>query len=398
MRRLAAFALVAALIAAACSSSSNNSSSNGTTSGSKSLKVNVDGKAPDHNEAFLSYFPKEVSAHPGDTVTFDNVGNGEPHTVTFGTLTDAAVAAAEKDPNAQNPPPEDAKLPQLLPQGPGDAIQSAAQPCYLPSGDPPATDPCTADQQKLTDFTGTQTYYNSGWLAPNDTFVVKLSSSVKPGTYRWMCLLHRETMSGTLTVVAKGTSVPTVSEQTAKGAAELATAAGKAKPAADALAGGTLPDLGFLPKTAQLAGGLTQAEPNVEIAEFGKKDVTIPTGGSVTWIVVGPHTISFNAPADATQLKINGSHLNEKAAAPAPQGAPGQPPPAQTTSTDPNAPPPAPTIVDAGTWDGVGYHSSGIFASFPPALDGYKITFSKPGTYTYKCLIHDKMEGTVKVT
>jgi plastocyanin len=396
---LAAFALTAVLIAAACSSSSNNSSSstNGSSS-SKSLKVNVDGKAPDHNEAFLAYFPKEVTANPGETVTFDNVGNGEPHTVTFGTLVDGAVTAAEKDPNAQNPPPEDAKLPQLLPQGPGDAIQSAAAPCYLPSGDPPASDACSADQQKPTDFTGTQTYYNSGWLAPNDAFVMKLSSSLKPGTYRWMCLLHRETMSGTLTVVAKGTSVPSVSEQTAKGAAELATAVGKVKPAADALAGGSIPELGFLPKTAQLAGGLTQAEPNVEITEFGKKDVSIPAGGSVTWVVLGPHTISFNAPADATQLKVNGSHLNEKAVAPAPQSAPGQPPPAQTTSTDPNAPPPPPRIVDGGTWDGAGFRSSGLFASFPPAFDGYKITFSKPGTYTYKCLIHDKMEGTIKVT
>jgi plastocyanin len=393
---LAAFALAAVLIAAACSSSS--SSSSGSGSGSKSLKVNVDGKAPDHNEAFLYYFPKEVSAHPGDTVTFNNVGNGEPHTVTFGTLVDGAVTAAEKDPNAQNPPPEDAKLPQLLPQGPGDAIQSAAAPCYLASGEPSQTDACTADQQKPTDFTGTQTYYNSGWMAPSDTFVMKLSSSLKPGTYRWMCLLHRETMNGTLTVVDKGTSVPSVSEQTAKGAAELAASAAKVKPAADALAGGTLPDLGFLPKTAQLAGGLAQADGNVEITEFGKKDVTIPTGGSVTWIVLGPHTISFNAPADAAQLKVNGSHLNQKAVAPAPDGAAGQPPPAQTTSTDPNAPPPPPRIVDGGTWDGAGFRSTGLFVSFPPALDGYKITFSKPGTYTYKCLVHDKMEGTVKVT
>ena len=27
----------------------------------------------------------------------------------------------------------------------------------------------------------------------------------------------------------------------------------------------------------------------------------------------------------------------------------------------------------------------------------FKLTFSKAGTYTYKCLIHDGMEGTVKV-
>ena len=27
----------------------------------------------------------------------------------------------------------------------------------------------------------------------------------------------------------------------------------------------------------------------------------------------------------------------------------------------------------------------------------FKLTFAKAGTYTYKCLIHDGMEGTVKV-
>ena len=54
--------------------------------------------------------------------------------------------------------------------------------------------------------------------------------------------------------------------------------------------------------------------------------------------------------------------------------------------------------MDAGTWDGTGFLSSGIIVSFPPApLYQYKVTFSKAGTYKYVCLIHTDMQGTVKV-
>ncbi len=73
------------------------------------------------------------------------------------------------------------------------------------------------------------------------------------------------------------------------------------------------------------------------------------------------------------------------------------PPPAGGNGPPPSGPPPPPAIADAGTWDGTGFHSSGLVLSFPPALSGYKLTFTKAGTYSYRCLIHDNMEGTVKV-
>jgi plastocyanin len=75
-------------------------------------------------------------------------------------------------------------------------------------------------------------------------------------------------------------------------------------------------------------------------------------------------------------------HVNQKAITPS--GMPAQAPP-----SDPNAPPP----LDGGTWDGQGFFSTG-FLNNPFT---FRLTFSKPGTYTYKCLIHDNMEGTIKV-
>ena len=68
--------------------------------------------------------------------------------------------------------------------------------------------------------------------------------------------------------------------------------------------------------------------------------------GANNQLFIGAHTVSLNAPEDAKQIKVGGSHLNEKAATPAPTGAVGQGPPADA-STDPNAPPPAPRITSS---------------------------------------------------
>src|SRR5579862_1621623 len=114
-----------------------------SASASQTFTVNVDGVNPKANETFLGYFPRSSTVHPGDTVVFHYVGVGEPHTVTLGTLADKAVGLfVHLTPKQQQgaPPPAaqaaDAALPQLFPQGPGDATASAADPCYMQSGAP----------------------------------------------------------------------------------------------------------------------------------------------------------------------------------------------------------------------------------------------------------------------
>jgi plastocyanin len=188
----------------------------------QTFTVNVDGHNPKANEAFIAYYPSTVRVHPGDTVVFHEVGNGEPHTVTLGTVTDKIVSAFDKltPKQQQGAPPKsfiklDATDPQLLPQGPGDAIQSAANPCYLASGSPPKKGACAKAAEP--DFTGKESFYNSGWLDSNSKFTVHLSSSIAPGTYRFMCLLHREGMTGKVVVVPSSTSVASPSAQYAAG-------------------------------------------------------------------------------------------------------------------------------------------------------------------------------------
>ncbi len=365
----------------------------------QTFNVQVDGSSTAFNGAFTAYFPDQLSAHPGDTVQFRLVGKGytgEPHTVTLGTLVNQGLDAAEKmGPLAGGPlasePPELRKLTPLIPEGPGDTFQSAAQACFLASGEPSLKPEvaCSASQMVQPAFNGKQTFYNSGWLEADKVFQVKLSSDIVPGAYRYICLLHREGMTGKITVVAKSTPVQTPSEAEQKGNKQLAGLVTALGPAYEQLKGAKA--------DAAWAGFGAQEVQNALIVEFSPKPISIPVGGSVTWTVLGPHTISFNAPQDAVGAGLrapDGSvHLNVKLFSPA--GWPGSPPPPA------NAPPPAPnappTLIDAGKWDGTGFHNSGIIVSFPPALFAYKLTFTTAGTYKYQCLIHDKMEGAVKV-
>ena len=390
-------AIVAVVSVTGCKSSTNKA---------QIFKVQVDGKTTGFAATFTAYFPNAVQAHPGDTVEFTSIFTGEPHTVTLGKTVDAVFQLIPQacpngglaDPNCQNGPPAqyadqynalNAKLPQLLPNGPGDAIQAAAQPCFLTTGDAPADgSACSAAQQTQPAFDGTQTYYSSGFLPDQAVFSVKLADNVAPGTYNYYCLLHREGMSGTITVVAKATKVATPAEATKKGTDDLAALAAKLKPEFDKLAS-------LKPDTAS-AGAFAEAVRDAEVNEFGPKEISIPVGGSATWTIHGGHTISFNAPTDASPLLSKGAdggyHLNQKGGTPA--GGPGQTPP------DPNAPPPdpnaPPTVIDAGSWDGQGFHSSGFIDAFQ-APAAYKLTFTTAGTYKYVCLIHPDMEGTVKV-
>jgi len=62
----------------------------------------------------------------------------------------------------------------------------------------------------------------------------------------------------------------------------------------------------------------------------------------------------------------------------------------------PGAEKPPPINVDGGTWNGTGFYNSGSVNSQGGDVF-FTLTFSKPGTYKYVCLIHPDMEGTVKV-
>ena len=382
----AALAGAGLLLAAGCGSSSdNNAKASPTPAGPLTYQLQADVNRADLNlpapEFVTSFYPKDLSVHPGDTVSISVNDSGEPHTLALGTLIDAAAVPyaklTPKQKEGELPKALDAafkKIPELLPQGPGDAIQAGAQPCFQATGLPSTKAACAV---KTGEFSGSEALVGSGWLDPNAAFSLKISDAATPGTYNFFCQLHGPDMGGTLTVAAKATTIPTPEAAKAIGDAAITADTGQLTAAAAQLATGTA-------KSAFAGTFNPDFEPG-GVAGFGPSNIKVPVGGKVTWKVIGPHTIYFNAPTDAQGLRQaapdGAVHLNEKAFAPV-----GGPPPPEKAG-----------LVNGGSWNGVGPHSSGFFLSFPPDLYSYSLTFTKAGTFNYLCTVHPGMKGTVTV-
>lgn len=405
-RRLRAVILtVVSLLAAACASSRQSDAPAGHDT---AFEVQLDGKTEGFNAAFTAFFPNELSVHPGSTVNFKLPRfSGEPHTVTFGTIPDAAVKKLESlGPTAtiatQEGAPELLKLVDVfshnLPKGPPSPNQSSAQPCFLDSGDPPGDEgsppawktgsakACPKREQPA--FDGKQSFYNSGLLVDDgDSFSMELSEDISPGTYRYICVVHRGGMTGKLTVADVDTDIPSAAEQTAKGRAELAAIAKALAPAVEQ-AGKATPE--------NAAAGLAVPTVfNAFIAEFAPKDATIKVGGTMSWNVFFFHTIVSGASEEDITLFVKGPDgapaFNPKVA---PSNAPALPVAVQVF------PPPddgKPVTIDAGKWNGQGLFASGLIGSVPPVLATYKLTFTKAGTYEFRCQVHPDMKATVTV-
>ncbi len=347
--------------------------------------VLVDNKATTFVGSFLAYYPNALTVHAGDTVDFKEMWSGEAHTVTMGKLVEAGLASVRgANPNAA-PPPAFAKLPSMFPNGPGDVNRNAADPCFLASGDPSSYKGACPDVTQPA-FDGKQAYYNSGFLKKGSTFAVKLSNDIAPGTYHYYCNLHGPMMSGSFTVVGKDTKTPTQAQVNAAAAKQFKPVADKLSAAADGARAGHA----FI--SGNIAGYGDPSVENAGINEFFPPSIKAKVGEKVTWTMIGFHTITFGAPAseDPFSFGPDGVHLDQQALAPA--GGPG----AQAGTTTGNKI--SIKTADAGGYNGTGVKSSGATDSFPPDLAAYAVTFTKPGTYPFRCLLHPGMGGVVTVT
>jgi plastocyanin len=413
---MAGFGRLAALVALAATACGGGGSSPASSAAAppvaQTLAVQLDGRADAFHGAFIGYFPNTVSVHPGDTVTFRLPHfSGEPHTVTLGATVDAAAAklralGPQASVAAQENSPEMLNVVDVFPhsiQGPPDANQSAAQPCYLDTGVPPLSLKGSAPacpKRAEPEFNGTQSFHNSGVLMDDGaSYSVPMSKSIKPGTYNVICLVHRSAMTAQIQVVDSSQTVPSQADLTSKGEQQLKrlvdaltpiAATAQAATAETALAGAGDPSI-----THSVIADPSAV--NALIVDFGPKTVSIPVGGTVTWKNFYFHNIAFGAlDSDVGVLMkaADGSiHLSPKAGAPAGF----QVPPAAGI----NIPPPdtaQPLVVDLGSWDGSGFKNTGIVQSLPPQnIISLKLTFSRAGTFSYRCLIHPDMKGEVKV-
>jgi len=395
-------------------------------SGGSGRQVLVDYNNPDFAAIALDYFPNTVTVHPGDIVHFRQAWNGEPHSVTMGTLVDDGLNTINPllPQFQQNGPPsqeaQDAfkKAFEHLPDMLGDnqsVIQPAAQPCYIDKGGVPPSDPKKPCPKRVQpDFNGTQAYYSSGYIpyAGNNgnSFDVKLSKSIKPGTYHYYCSVHGPQMQGRIIVKSAGAAIPS---QGAVDRAALSQANALTESVRKALKQvNALPKFDLLkvvndiskfqppPTENQIAklkdgyfAGFTTNDPNSVLAnEFVPRTIHAKVGQKVTWAMIGEHTVSFNVPryVPVLTIKKDGTIAFN---------------PVVNSGSGPKFPKDIPEgagdtyILDGGTWNGSGFHSSGLdmLQGDNSEVTGYSLTFSQPGTYQYACLIHPKMVGTVVV-
>ena len=210
------------------------------------------------------------------------------------------------------------------------------------------------------------TFTNSGILSNGKTFTLKFT---KPGTYIAYCLIHQPVMKETIVVQPQGAAYPSSQQDvTATGTTQSRNdvAAGTASVALFPFAAGG-PHL-----VAGIAPGLATASPMptstvlrfLDGAMLTDTNVTIAAGTSVTWTNESsnePHHIVV-PPTGAT------------------------PPPSISTGGGTNG---------VATYDGSTTADSGIFF----AGQSYTLTFTKPGVYTYYCILHagQGMVGTVTV-
>lgn len=117
------------------------------------------------------------------------------------------------------------------------------------------------------------------------------------------------------------------------------------------------------------AGVNDPKDPNIAVLAYLPQSVTVTAGSTVEWRIAGPepHSVTFLASGQTPR--------------------PG--PPDQALF--------APTPAANGTYDGKSLVNSGLVPQGPGAAPPFRLTFPSTGTFSFSCVIHPQMKGTVTV-
>jgi len=145
--------------------------------------------------------------------------------------------------------------------------------------------------------------------------------------------------------------------------------ANKASTAASTIAPGGTTTSSSTAGTLNVMAGLNDPkDPNIAVTEYLPESVTIAAGNTVEWRIAGPepHSVTYFPP--------------------------GQQPPPPGSDESLFAPKPL-----TGPFDGKTLVNSGLAPQGPGAVPPFRITFPTPGKFTFYCVIHPGMTGTVTV-
>ena len=329
----------------------------------RSVDVGPGPKALPQNRTYdaNAFLPGTVTVHVGDKVKFNLNGF---HTVTFGDASKTPLFV----------------LDQGKPSGEKD---SQGNPFWFSDKDRIVANPAAIFPRPGV---------NSGVSLGDGPPAPFVKTFKKTGTFAYFCAVHPG-MTGKVKVVAKGRKIASQKAVAKQAAKELAGYAAKAKAADKA----TQPPANTIQAGADGRGYVNY--------RFYPAAATVPVNTPVT-LQMAPnstenHTFSFGTPA-ALQA------IASAQIAPAPDSAPGGPPTLVASSTaflQSDAQLPAydganhgDGFWSSGTLASPGHPVGGLLPSGPGAFPTKQtITFSKPGTYSYICLIHPEMQGTVTV-
>ncbi len=332
------------------------------------LAVQVGGEVA--NKPFIDLqgiYPKRPVVHVGDTIDFSIVGF---HTI--------AVQ-----------PTGSTVLPIVAPTGGNFAPQNDANgdPFWWAVAGVPAFGLNAAVFAPTgTTFDGTALVHSGGPAPLSVTFTA-------PGTFQLACEVH-PFMRGTVKVVGTGVHVRHFAKQEKKGMQQLRKDAKRAKKLDKRLTkkankhhGGHARSHGHKNKVKMNATVRTGAgTPRFSLLRFYPMDTTVKVGGTVTWKWTGfneVHTVTIlqQPDLDALAATLFG-----------PPGAPANPVGALPTEA------PGSPNVHSATVHGNGLLGSGIIPDpgFAPP-NTFMAQFTTPGVFTYRCLIHDGMTGTITV-
>jgi plastocyanin len=304
------------------------------------------------------FFPHGVTIHVGDSVRFKP---SQFHTVEF-------PAKGQKP------------LGLLGPAGTASGVLDAAGSAFWFNGQPIlGFNPSLANDiyGKKTTYTGAKRVESGLPLRPKlKAFTVKFT---KAGAYTYYCNIHTG-MKGTVKVVSERHSIPSARADTKALAAQIARDT----------------------KTSKALSSTTVTAGNVSVGASGKGGVelyamlpatqTVPVGTtlkfSMSTLTFEDHTATFG-PGDPEHDPA--SYLGKLAASlDTPVFAPEAVYPSEPSGTTGNL---SPTLHGNGFWN------SGIMdaSSVTPLPNNNSVTFTAPGTYTFYCLIHTFMKGTVVV-